>query len=87
MRTGAAGSGAPVLRPIRGFHAYYLIKTNDGATSVTVCDDRTGAEESNRVVAGWIKDKLPTFASQPPVITLGDVRIHLNSNQPEKLAI
>src|SRR5436190_6928834 len=31
-----------VLRPIRGFHAYYLIKTNDGATSVTVCDDRTG---------------------------------------------
>ena len=67
-----------VLRPIPGFHAYYLLKTNDGGVSMTVCDDKTGAEESNRVAARWLKDKLPTFATRAPEITTGEVRIHLN---------
>jgi len=67
-----------VLQPIKGFHAYYLVKTNDGAISVTVCEDRMGAEESNRVAATWLKDKLPTFASRAPEITTGEVRIQLN---------
>jgi len=68
-----------ILRPIRGFHAYYLIKTNDGVTSMTVCDDRAGAEESNRVASTWLKDKLPTFATRPPEITTGEVWIQLEA--------
>jgi hypothetical protein len=66
-----------VLKPIRGFQAYYLLKTNDGGISMTVCDDKAGADESNRVAAQWLKDKLPTFATRPPEITTGEVRIHL----------
>lgn len=66
------------LRPVPGFHAYYLLKTNDGAISLTVCDNQAGADESNRVAAAWLKDKLPTFASRTPEITTGEVRIHLN---------
>ena len=76
-----------VLRPIHGFHAYYLLKTNDGVISMTVCDDRAGAEESNRVAASWLKDKLPTFATRAPEITTGEVRIHLNRNQPAKVTV
>ena len=68
-----------ILQPIRGFHAYYLIKTTDGALSLTVCDDKAGAEESNRVAATWLKDKLPTFATRPPEMTTGEVRIMLES--------
>ena len=68
-----------ILRPIRGFHAYYLIKTNDGVTSMTVCDDRAGAEESNHVASTWLKDKLPTFATRPPEITTGEVWIQLEA--------
>ena len=67
-----------VLRPIQGFNAYYLLKTGDGAISVTVCEDRAGADESNRVAASWLKDKLPTFATRPPEISTGEVRVHLN---------
>lgn len=66
-----------VLRPINGFHAYYLLKTSDGALSMTVCEDRAGAEESNRVAATWLKDKLPTFATRPAEISSGEVRITL----------
>lgn len=71
-----------VLRPIPGFNAYYLIKTNDGAVSFTVCEDRAGADESNRVAAGWLKDKLPTFTSTAPEAWVGEVRMHLTV-QPE----
>ena len=67
-----------VLTPVPGFHAYYLIKTGDGAISMTVCDNRAGAEESNRVESTWLKDKLPTFATRAPEITTGEVRFHLN---------
>ena len=67
-----------VLKPISGFHSYYLLKTSDGAVSLTLCEERAGAEESNRVAATWLKDKLPTFATRPPEITTGEVRIHLN---------
>jgi len=75
-----------VLRPIRGFHSYYLVKTNDGAVSMTVCDDRAGAEESNRVASTFLKDKLPTFATRAPEITTGEVQLHLNG-QPVKVTV
>ena len=67
-----------VLRPIPGFHAYYLLKTSEGAISLTVCEERVGAEESNRVAAAWLKDKLPTFATRAPEITTGQVFIQLD---------
>jgi hypothetical protein len=67
------------LRPIRGFHAYYLLSTGDGVVSMTVCEDRSGAEESNRVAAAWLKNKLPTFANRAPEITIGEVRIQLEA--------
>jgi hypothetical protein len=72
------------LRPIRGFHAYYLLKTADGAVSMTVCTDRAGAEESNRVAASWLKDKLPTFASRAPDVTTGELRMQL---EPELVKV
>src|SRR5437899_8821978 len=68
-----------VLRPIQGFHAFYMLKTNDGLLSMTVCADRAGAEESNRVASTWLKDKLPTFATRPPEITTGEVQIQLET--------
>lgn len=74
------------LRPIQGFQSYYLVKTSDGAVSVTVCEDRVGAEESNRVAASWLKDKLPTFATRTPEITLGEVHIHMNV-QPAMVSV
>lgn len=66
------------LRPVPGFHAYYLLKTIDGAVSMTVCDNKAGADESNRMEATWLKDKLPTFANRAPEITSGEVRIHFD---------
>jgi len=70
---------AGVLKPIKGFRAYYLIKTADGIQSVTLCDDRAGVEESNRVASTWLKEKLPTFANRTPEITMGEVTFLLET--------
>ena len=43
-----------------------------------MCEERVGAEESNRVAAAWLKDKLPTFATRAPEITTGQVFIQLD---------
>jgi len=75
-----------IFQPVSGFHAYSLVKTGDGAISMTVCENRAGAEESNRVEAAWLKDKLPTFTTRPPEIWTGELRIHLNE-QPVSVSV
>ncbi|HEV8612446.1 MAG TPA: hypothetical protein VGQ73_02980, partial [Gemmatimonadales bacterium] len=61
------------LQAVPGFHAYSLVKLGEGAISMTVCDNRAGAEESNRVEAAWLKDKRPTFTTRPPEIWTGEL--------------
>jgi hypothetical protein len=62
---------------IDGFRAYYLVKTADGAVSVSVFDDEAGANESTRLAADWIRDNLPDFAGSTPQVFAGDVVISL----------
>ena len=62
-----------IVQEIPGFVAYYIIQANDGAASVTIYEDRTGVEESNRRVAQWVRDNLPDAATMPPEISEGEV--------------
>ena len=62
-----------VIEPVSGFRAYYLVRANDGAASITVCDDQSGAEESNRVAADWIRQNMPELSASPPEISAGEV--------------
>lgn len=52
-----------------GLHAYYLIGTDDGAASISVYDDQSGAEESNRQEADWVRDNLSDLSVAPPQIS------------------
>jgi heme-degrading monooxygenase HmoA len=62
-----------LLQGVEGFRAHYLTRTDKGAASVTVCDDQSGTEESNRIAADWLRQNLPKAASSPPEITAGEV--------------
>jgi hypothetical protein len=64
-----------VIRTAPGFVAYYMLSTPDGATTVTVCEDQSGAEESNRIAADWIKKNLANVVTKAPEITAGQVVI------------
>ena len=62
-----------ILSEIDGFKAYYLIRTADGTTSVSVYENETGAAESNRAAAAWIGENLPDFAVAAPQVSVGEV--------------
>ena len=38
-----------LIRPVKGFVSYSLIRTADGGVSVTVCDDKAGTDQSSQI--------------------------------------
>jgi hypothetical protein len=64
-----------LLGGIDGFKAYYLVRTADGAASVSVYESQAGAEESNRAAAAWIGENLPDVSVAAPQVSAGDVAI------------
>ena len=70
------GEVKSLIQGIAGFRAYYLIRTDKGdAVSVSVYDDRSGAEESNRAAAEWIRANLPNLSIGAPQVSAGEVVI------------
>jgi len=65
-----------LISGIPGFRAYYLVRGDDATTSITICDDRAGAEQSNKVAAGWLRENLSDVTVAPPQVTAGDIVIH-----------
>jgi hypothetical protein len=61
-----------VVGGINGFKAYYLLKTGEGTTTISVFEDQAGAEESNRAAAAWLADNLPDLDIAPPQIAAGE---------------
>ena len=62
-----------LLAGVAGFQAYYLVRSAESTASVTVCDDQAGAEESNRIAAGWLRENMPDAVSAAPQVTAGEV--------------
>jgi hypothetical protein len=55
------------------------VRTTDGITSITVCNDRPGAEASNLKVAAWIELNPPALLLKTPVITGGEQVAHFTA--------
>jgi heme-degrading monooxygenase HmoA len=64
-----------IISEIDGFHAYYLLRTADGAASISVFRDQAGAEASNQRAAEWLRDNLPDLSIGAPQISAGEVAI------------
>jgi hypothetical protein len=61
------------LKGVKGLVTYTLARTADGGVSVTVCEDKAGADESVRVAREWIQKNAADIAAAPPTITEGQV--------------
>jgi hypothetical protein len=74
--TMAAKSGdvEELLRGVPGFIAYYAIRSGDTVTSVTVCQDKAGTDESTKRAAAWVKENVKGSIA-PPSINEGDTFI------------
>ena len=57
-----------IMRSIDGFESYLLVRTADGGSSVTVCRDKAGTEESVRRAKDWVAQNASgTGVSEPRV--------------------
>jgi hypothetical protein len=66
-----------IVSDIPGFIAYYWVDAGSKVLlSVSVFQNKAGAEESNRRAAAVVKDKMASVLPTPPQITAGDVVLH-----------
>lgn len=64
----------PMLKKSSGFVAYYCLDTgNNTCASVSVFDSKSGAEDSNRLAAGFVKEYVTPLIVGAPEITAGEV--------------
>jgi hypothetical protein len=63
-----------LVSTVPGFIAYYAVRDGDNMTSVTVCQDKTGTDESTRRAAAWVKENVKG-AIAAPRISEGDTFI------------
>jgi hypothetical protein len=73
-----------LIKKVPGFIAYYLMKTSDGAASITVCENRSGCEESSKVAANWLRENMPTLKVNPPHIIAGEISFRF-ANYPARV--
>jgi hypothetical protein len=66
-----------IIRPVKGFVSYSLMRTTDGGASVTVCQDKAGTDESSRLAKEWIAKNASGLGVNPPAILEGAVVLHL----------
>jgi hypothetical protein len=66
-----------LIRGVKGFVSYSLVRTADGGVSVTVCQDKAGTDESSRIAREWIGKNASDLGVSPPAVVEGSVILHL----------
>ena len=54
-----------VIRKVPGLMSYTLLRSGDGGVSVTVCQDKAGADESLKVARDWIQKNASNTGASP----------------------
>ena len=69
-----------LISSVQGLRGYYLMRTDDGCMTITVCDDRAGAEESARKAADYLREHAVDFSGDTtPTVSSGDVLIQIGA--------
>jgi hypothetical protein len=67
----------PLIKKAKGFVRYYWLDTGKGeGASVSVFNDKAGADESIHMAADYIKTHLSKLITQKPDIIEGSVKAH-----------
>ena len=64
----------PLLEQVPGFIAYYWIDAGNGTmATLSVYDDKTGADKSVEIARQWVAENAAHLFTQPPQVTEGHV--------------
>jgi putative component of toxin-antitoxin plasmid stabilization module len=67
-----------LITSVPGFIAYYAIRNGDVVTSVTVCKDKAGTDETTKRARAWVQENVKGGVSAPG-INEGDTFISFTS--------
>ena len=65
---------------VNGLVTYTLVHSGEGGFSVTVCQDKTGIDESVQRAKEWIAKNAGSIGAAAPEVTEGAVIAHLNKS-------
>ena len=60
-----------LMRSVKGFVSYAIVRSGDGGFSVTVCNDKAGCDESVEKARDWIAKNAAGTGVAPPTISEG----------------
>ncbi|MGH3147340.1 MAG: hypothetical protein ACRDTR_16200 [Rubrobacter sp.] len=76
----------PIIRGAPGFLAYYVLDSGGGTlTSISIFEQRAGAERSNRLAEDWVGSSLASALPTSPEVIVGEVGAH--EVNPAKLGL
>ena len=67
-----------IMRSVTGLVTYSAIRTDDGGVTVTVCQDKSGTDESIRVAREWIQENASGIGSSPPAVSEGSIMVQIS---------
>jgi hypothetical protein len=56
-----------LISSVPGFVSYTAFRVGDGGTTVTVCQDKTGTDESTRRAAAWVSENVDASVEAPSI--------------------
>jgi hypothetical protein len=68
-----------VISTIGGFRAYYLVRTAEGPTTISVFEDQAGADASSAAAADYVTNNLLDVSPASPQVTAGEVVLWFES--------
>jgi hypothetical protein len=66
-----------LMRGVKGFVSYVIIKTGDGWMTATMCQDKSGCDESVKIARDWISKNASNTGVGAPQITEGEVLLRV----------
>jgi hypothetical protein len=63
-----------LISSVPGFVSYIAFRSGDGGSTVTVCQDKAGTDESTRRAAAWVGENIHVSIGAPSV-TEGDASL------------
>jgi hypothetical protein len=79
-----AEGGVPIIKAIPGFVSYAVMDAGTGnLVTYSVYESKTGAEESTRKAAAWVKENIASMLPNPPRVVDGDVRLREIKEPPK----
>jgi len=66
-----------LMRSVKGFVSYSLVRTGDGGITVTACQDKAGTDDSVQKAKDWIGKNASDIGAGAPRMSEGPVILHL----------